>query len=254
MFYKKNNYMKKQKLLLTVIICCLIISGCNNDTPKQNISNTSLKNIETYDETENTTNNKISTENNDTKAPTEKKETARNNTDAQINDTKKTSDSKRLEIKEEEIPVMKIIEYENKMHNFSIEIPNTWAFQENINWFNIEIKTPKNDKINENLGIVVQELQTNETLTSYTEKTIKWLKDLYEDYNEIKKEDVEINQIKCTALTYEISGNWYEIKAQQTVFLKDNKPYIFQYTATKNTFNNYIDDINKIINSFTILI
>jgi hypothetical protein len=37
------------------------------------------------------------------------------------------------------------------------------------------------------------------------------------------------------------------------VFLKDNKAYVFQYTATKDTFNQYINEINYIINSFTIL-
>ena len=145
------------------------------------------------------------------------------------------------------------IEYENKKYNFKIEIPNTWTFQEETNWFNIEIKTPKNDNINENLWIIVQELQTEETLESYTENTVIWLNDLYESYNEISKEDTEINSKKWIILTYELSENWYEIKSQQTVFLKDNKAYVFQYTATKDTFNQYINEINYIINSFTIL-
>ena len=145
------------------------------------------------------------------------------------------------------------IEYENKKYNFKIKIPNTWTFQEETNWFNIEIKTPKNDNINENLWIIVQELQTEETLESYTENTVIWLNDLYESYNEISKEDTEINSTKWIILTYELSENWYEIKSQQTVFLKDNKAYVFQYTATKDTFNQYINEINYIINSFTIL-
>lgn len=145
------------------------------------------------------------------------------------------------------------IEYENKKYNFKIEIPNTWTFQEETNWFNIEIKTPKNDNINENLWIIVQELQTEETLESYTENTVIWLNDLYESYNEISKEDTEINSTKWIILTYELSENWYEIKSQQTVLLKDNKAFVFQYTATKDTFNQYINEINYIINSFTIL-
>lgn len=146
---------------------------------------------------------------------------------------------------------IKYIEYQNKKYNFKIQIPNTRTFQENINWFNIEIKTPKNDSINENLWIVVQELQTEETLESFTEKTIEWLKELYEDYNEITKENIEINSNEWITVTYEISENWYKIKAQQTAFLKDNKSYVFQYTATKETFDNYINEINNIVNSFT---
>ncbi len=145
------------------------------------------------------------------------------------------------------------IEYENKKNNFKIQIPNNWTFQEEIDWFNIEIKTPKNDSINENLGIIVQELQTKQTLESYTESTIKWLTDLYESYNEIDKQNIEINSIKGLILTYELSENWYEIKAQQAVLLDDNKAYVFQYTATKDTFNQYINEINYILNSFNIL-
>ena len=144
-----------------------------------------------------------------------------------------------------------LVEYENKKYNFKIWIPNTRAFQENTNWFNLKIKTPKNDNISENLGVTIQELQTEETMESFTKKTIEWLKNLYKNYKEIKREDVEINSIKGISITYEFIENWHNIKAKQTALLKGNKSYIFQYTAEKDTFDNYIDEINRIINSFT---
>jgi hypothetical protein len=55
------------------------------------------------------------------------------------------------------------------------------------------------------------------------------------------------------SIVYEFSDKWLNLKAQQTVFIQDNKAYVFTYTATKETFEKYIDTINKIINSFTIL-
>ena len=206
--------MKKQKIVFAfTIICCTIITGCHIIIPKEN--NNNWENIKF---------NNVEIEN-------EQNENVQAKNTAEIN----------------------YIEYQNKKYDFNIKIPNTRTFQENIDWFDIEIKTPKNDSINENLWIVVQELQTEETLESYTEKTIKWLKELYKNYNEITKEDIEIDFNKWTVLTYEISEDWYKIKAQQIVFLKNNKSYIFQYTATKDTFDKYINEINNIVNSFTLL-
>lgn len=148
---------------------------------------------------------------------------------------------------------IKFVEYEDKTHNFKITIPIDRTFQDDIQWFDLKLNSPKNDEINENIWIKVQELQTEESLKSFTETTTKWLKNLYNDFKEIKQENINVNGIEGTSLIYEMSDNWYELKAKQTVFLKENKSYIFQYTATKQTFDQYIDEINNIINSFTIL-
>lgn len=145
------------------------------------------------------------------------------------------------------------VEYENKKFNFKLNIPSKRTFQENSQWFDLKLNTPKNDNINENLWVKVQTLKKPETLEDFSQTTIEWLKNLYEDYNEIEKENIRINWIDGIQLIYEISENWYKIKSQQTTLIKDNKSYIFQYTATKESFEMYINDINNIIKSFTIL-
>lgn len=170
-------------------------------------------------------------------------------------DTEKIDFSEKINILENNEVNSKIFQvwYENKIYNFKITIPSNRTFQENNQWFNIILKAPKDDEINENIGIKIQELQTQETLKSFTDRTTKWLKNLYKNYNEIKKENIIINSIEGIELTYEISDNWHELKAKQTVLLNSNKAYIIQYTSTKKTFDNYINDVNSIINSFTIL-
>ena len=215
-----------KKPLFYTVISCLLISWCSLWTNNTNNENTPQPNNENgiTKESENSPEQNIEIKDN--------VETKEENQDKQING---------------------FVEYENKKFNFKIEIPSNRTFQEDSQWFNLILNTPKNDDINENLWIVVQELQVEETLESFTEKTIEWLKELYEDYNEIKKENIEINSNKWITLTYEISENWYKIKAQQTTFLKDNKSYVFQYTAIKDTFDNYINEITEIINSFTLL-
>ena len=149
--------------------------------------------------------------------------------------------------------INQFVEYENKKFNFKLDIPSKRTFQENSQWFDLKLNTPKNDDINENLWVKVQTLKKQETLENFSQTTIEWLKNLYEDYNEIKKENIKINWIDGIQLIYEISENWYKIKSQQTTLIKENKSYIFQYTATKESFDMYINNINNIIKSFTIL-
>ena len=116
------------------------------------------------------------------------------------------------------------VEYENKKYNFKIQIPGNRTFQEDSLWFDIKLSTPKDDDINENF---------------------------FSDFIEKENKDTKLNNWK--SIVYEFSDKWLNLKAQQTVFIQDNKAYVFTYTATKETFEKYIDTINKIINSFTIL-
>lgn len=143
------------------------------------------------------------------------------------------------------------VEYENKKHNFKIEIPSTRSFQEDNLWFDIKLNTPKNNDINENLWIKVQELKIKHDEESYIKTTINELKKLYADLIEEEIKDTYTNNWK--SIIYEFSDKWLNLKAQQTVFIINNKAYVFTYTATKDTFDNYINEINNIINSLTIL-
>jgi serine/threonine-protein kinase len=143
------------------------------------------------------------------------------------------------------------VEYENKKYNFKIKIPGNRTFQEDNLWFDIKLNTPKDDDINENLWIIVQELQVEQDIDSYVETTVKELKTLFTDFVEKEIKNTESNDWK--SIIYEFSEEWLDLKAQQTVFIQDNKAYVFTYTATKDTFNEYIDTVNQIINSFTIL-
>lgn len=211
-----------KKLTFSLLILCTLISWCTTFTNKKNDNLTK------------------STMTNQTK------ENAENNLNPKNNIEILTEQNQNIQRDES-------VEYENKKNSFKLKIPNNRTFQENNQWFDLILYTPKNDNINENLWIKVQELQTKETPESFIDKTVEWLQNLYETYNEIDKKNIEINWLEGISLIYEMMENWHNLKAQQTVFLKDNKTYVLQYTATKDTFNNYINEINNIINSFNVL-
>lgn len=146
---------------------------------------------------------------------------------------------------------IELIEYENKNFKFKLNIPDNRRFKDNDKWFNIILFTPENDKINENLWIKIQELQIKQDAESYLKTTINELKNLYTNLTQEKIKDTNTNNWK--SIIYEFFDEWLSLKAQQTVFILNNKAYVFTYTATKYTFNEYIDTVNQIIDSFSLL-
>ena len=250
-----------KKALLILLILCLVFVWViffirNKNITKHNLKNFNDNPIEEANNISKDNNtkdeNNESSKDNNTNNDTQDSETLLDEDITNIEEKTWKNITWNIEIKQTETQTIQpkeiLIEYESKKNNFKIGIPDERAFQESTNWFNLKIKT-----INENLGVTIQELQTIETIESFTKKTIEWLKSLYKDYKEVEKENVEINWIKWISIIYEFSDSWHDIKAKQIALLKNNKSYIFQYTAEKNTFDLYIEKINKIIHSFTLL-
>lgn len=144
--------------------------------------------------------------------------------------------------------------YENKKNNFTIEIPTSRSFQEEEYNFEVLINTPKDDEINENLWISVQTPQIKTDLNSYYLNSMKKIEEISENFKEISSNNISANWLEWKSTIYENTQWNSTIKSQQTVFINDkNKVFVLQYTATKDTFDKYINEVNKIINSFKIL-
>lgn len=145
-------------------------------------------------------------------------------------------------------------EYENKLYNFSIEIPGNWTFMENEFNFAVLVYTPEDWWVRENLGVSVQTPQIATDLETYYSESMKKIAEISEWFNEINSTDIEVNWLNGKSTVYETVQNDTNVKSQQTVFIdKNNYVYILQYTATKDTFNNYSKEIDYIIKSFKIL-
>ena len=144
-------------------------------------------------------------------------------------------------------------EYESKLYNFTISIPNQWNFVENEHWFAVIVYTPEDWDLRENLWITIQTPQIDTDLEEYYKESMQKIDGISEWFKEIKTTDIEINGIKGKSTIYETVENNTNIQSQQTVLIKNNIVYILQYTATKETFDKYINEINNIIKSFTIL-
>lgn len=172
----------------------------------------------------------------------------------ETNSEKTPQENEENEVEEENTNVTEkwTYEYESKLDKFSIQVPNDWSFEENKYGFSVIVYTPDDWDVRENLWVLIQTPQINTNLEEYYQESIKKIDEISEWFKEIKTSDIEINWLKGKNTIYETIQNNTNIKSQQTVFIKDNIVYVLQYTATKETFDKYINDVNNIIKSFTL--
>jgi len=224
--------MKKQKLIPIVVLWIFLISAawCSKST------STATENEITPTQEENTI---LEPNNWEEEIWIESNETTDNETNAE-EDTTPISNEWRYE-------------YESKMYNFTISIPNQWNFVENEHGFSVIVYTPEDWDLRENLWITIQTPQIDTDLEEYYKDSMQKIDGISEWFKEIKTTDIEINGIKGKSTIYETVENDTNIQSQQTVLIKNNIVYVLQYTATKETFDKYINEINNIIKSFTIL-
>ncbi len=143
--------------------------------------------------------------------------------------------------------------YENKEHNFSFELPNERTFEENKYGFKTIVFSPKDDEIKENVWISVQQLQKFLSVQEYYEETINKLKKTIKTFTETKTEDIKIWNLKWKTIWYEYKEWDIIVKSKETFLMSaENKVYIINYTATKDTFEKFLEWAETILNTFKV--
>lgn len=233
-----------------IISLCIILSGCTKnpwngwDTNlDQNIIIENTDDNWIKNETDNNADNNI-----DNKIDNTLEETELTNTDKQ----EENKNDEKVEVSNKNNTDYKwFFEYESKPYKFTIQIPKDWSFLENEYGFSVLLYTPEDWDLRENLGVTVQTPQIPTNLETYYKESMQKIAEISEWFKEISTSNIEVNWLKGKKAIYETVQNDTNIKSQQTVFIKDNIVYIFQYTATKKTFDKYINEVNSIITSFT---
>ena len=173
--------------------------------------------------------------------------------DSTITQIQDTVDTTGEEIKEDE-QKPKARTYENKAEKFSFDFADGREFQENKYGFTTIVFTPKDDNIKENVWISVQQLQKFISKQEYYEETVNKLENTLTDFKETKVEDIIQDGLEWKTITYEYQEWDKTLKSQQTFLIsKENTVYIINYTATKITFDKFINWVEKIIKSFNII-
>lgn len=218
--------MKKFSLLLVLaLIASIFITGCNTKTENTESNNTTNQE-ETQDNTEINTTSWSQTDN------------------IQIENiqTDKNTDKSRI--------------YENKTNNFSFEFPDGREFQEDKYGFTVVVFTPKDDEVKENIWVAIQKLQKFISIQEYYEETVNKLQETLNEFNEVSHYETtnkNTDWLKWKTIIYEYQEWELTLKSQQTFLIStENTVYILNYTATKDTFNNFIDWVEQIVNTFSL--
>lgn len=146
------------------------------------------------------------------------------------------------------------INYENKQYKFSLDIPDTRTFKENIYGAAVMFFAPheKSDTIKENLGITIQTAWSGTDLGQLYQKNKETITNIADKVTIDEEKDITINNLPAKEIAYSFIQGQYAIKQEQILLMKWNNEYIMTYVALQNTFDEYKWDVDKIISTLTI--
>jgi serine/threonine-protein kinase len=151
------------------------------------------------------------------------------------------------------------LNYKDDNNKFSISYPETW--DKNINNGMVVFFTKKEnqeDLFRDNINIIVQNLSNQPlTLEEYTNLTKQQV------INEVgasaiqSTNDVILAGQKAKEMIYIIPKNplrnQLDLKIRQVWFIQNNKAYLLTYTAEKDKYEKYLQEVLKIDASFKLL-
>ena len=139
--------------------------------------------------------------------------------------------------------------YESAKDGFSIQYPSTWSFQENIYNASVMFFAPlqEGDKLKENVSISKIALDKTYTLEQYYALTKPDLVALKPGFTEVSNDIVSINGLDAQQLIYTGSEGGIALQWAQICLIQDKTAYIITYTATQETFDEYIEAVHAMV-------
>lgn len=144
--------------------------------------------------------------------------------------------------------------YTNADHGFSIQYPNTWEYQENAFGSHVMFFSPqpKGDAFRENVGVITEVLSGDIDVDTYYAAAKEHLASFISDFNETMNKNFKLGEFNAKKVQY-IGTQWtYTLKWQQVFFIKDHVAYVITYTAMKDTFDDYLADVDAMIHTITL--
>lgn len=87
------------------------------------------------------------------------------------------------------------------------------------------------------------------TVDQYYATTKTQLEKLIKDFKEISNENITIDALPAKKIVYEGTQQTYKLKWEQVFVIKNQKVYIFTYTASADTFANFATQVDTMIQS-----
>lgn len=144
--------------------------------------------------------------------------------------------------------------YENSDAWFSLQYPSAWTIKENVYGATVMFSSPltDGDTISENVSVVKKVLENTYTPLEYYEINKAEIVKAITDFSEISNEEILINGIVGQKVVYEWVQGATDLQMLQVYFIKDGTSYVVTYTATKKTFDDFVQQADEMIASLVI--
>jgi hypothetical protein len=143
--------------------------------------------------------------------------------------------------------------YDDIITGFSIKYPPDWERAQHIDK-SVTFLAPKESNLDTNpagLGIMVIEVESNNTLASITQNQLNKLKNLYPDIQILESMETIFLGHPSHMIIFTATDNTQSMrKAMQIWFKEDNKAFLMTYKSDNQRYSKYLPTIDKMLNSF----
>ncbi|WP_372633935.1 PsbP-related protein [Cohnella sp.] len=145
--------------------------------------------------------------------------------------------------------------FEDKVHGTTIQYPEDWTLQEGVIGIAVFLAPPEdaNDPFSENINFIVEDLGGQSvSAKDYLELTKQQLGQLIQDFTLVDEEVDTEEGSDAAYMAYTGKQGDLELTWMQTVEIHEGKAYIITFTATRDSFDKYIEQVAEIADSWTI--
>jgi hypothetical protein len=147
--------------------------------------------------------------------------------------------------------------YQNTKDKFVIQYPETWTLRENNLNTIVSILSPlssKTDTFAENINVVSERIGDNSmTLDQYYTLSEASLKKHFSDFKLLRNEKTTLSDLPARMVVYHASQNNLKLRTTQVFTLKDGAAFIITLTNLQTEPNQNMEEMLKMISSFTFL-
>lgn len=152
------------------------------------------------------------------------------------------------------IPESAIIPENNNSFPVEIDLPLGWelANDDQLQVLHVLSPTDELDEFQEMVNIVVGTTSGKE-LDEFFDLNLKMIQGMFDELNQTEKPSYEtINGIKFKKVRYNYLFAGLPLTAQLYVTIKDDESFIINCSALQNTFDDYAQEFDEIVNSLEI--
>jgi len=149
------------------------------------------------------------------------------------------------------------IGYSSIQYGISIDYPSNWEVTEDLTGVIVSFSSlyeNLQDEITENLNIVFEDLSLSPvSLDSYMEISLQQLESVVDGYNLISSSQTLLSNNSAYEVVYTGSYGGRTLKWMQVFAIEDDAAYIITYTAELESYPDFLDAVQRMLDSFRII-